>query len=170
MDAATFLGYDDIDNGVHPVVVWKRADRRFTFHDWRKIFHLELVTMGVNGQKRKKKQGPVPSLEESLPKKFKSDKVTKAKKAEHSVKTTTTPNPTATKAAAKATPKATPNSIPIAEKVEHNAENEQSFGTAKASLFDSEDGEDDEFGLDEFEGLDGDVDKYPLKRRISNLQ
>lgn len=28
--------------------------------------------MGVNGQKRKNKQGPVPSLEESLPKKFKA--------------------------------------------------------------------------------------------------
>lgn len=35
--------------------------------------------MGVNGQKRKNKQGPVPTLEESLPKKFKTDKSTKSK-------------------------------------------------------------------------------------------
>jgi hypothetical protein len=35
--------------------------------------------MGINGQKRKNKQGPVPTLEESLPKKFKSDKSSKVK-------------------------------------------------------------------------------------------
>jgi 25S rRNA (cytosine2870-C5)-methyltransferase len=120
--------------------------------------------MGVNGQKRKKKQGPVPSLEESLPKKFKSDKTVKAKKAEHGVKTTTTPNPTLRKPTAKATP----NPIPLAEKIEHNVEEEQSFGTAKASLFDSEDDEDN-VGFDEFEGLDRDVDRYPRKLRISNF-
>jgi hypothetical protein len=35
--------------------------------------------MGINGQKRKNKQGPVPTLEESLPKKFKSDRSSKVK-------------------------------------------------------------------------------------------
>jgi hypothetical protein len=45
--------------------------------------------MGINGQKRKKKEGPVPSLEESLPKKFKSDKTVKAK-PEYGLKTKST--------------------------------------------------------------------------------
>jgi hypothetical protein len=48
-------------------------------------FSLQKVDMGVNGQKRKKKQGPV-SLEESLPKKFKSDKPAKSKKNENGAK------------------------------------------------------------------------------------
>jgi ribosomal RNA methyltransferase Nop2 len=122
--------------------------------------------MGVNGQKRKNKQGPVPSLEESLPKKFKSDKTAKAKKPEYGlkVKTTTTPNSTAAKPA----PKAPTNSTRIAEVVDLNAEDEQSFVTVKASLFDSEDDEDDQAGLDEFERLEEDVDRYP-QLRISNF-
>src|SRR5271154_7019232 len=123
--------------------------------------------MGINGQKRKKKQGPVPSLEESLPKKFKSDKTAKAKKPGYGLKakTSTTPNSTAAKPA----PKAPTNSTPIAEVVDHNAEDEQSFGTVKASLFDSEDDEDDELGLDEFEGLEEAVDMFSPKPRISNF-
>jgi len=112
--------------------------------------------MGINGQKRKKKQGPVPSLEESLHKKFKSDKATKEQKPEYRLDTTRTPNSTATKPAANETT----NPTPIAEII---AEDEQSFGTAKASLFDSEDEEDDEDGLDEFQELDDDVDRYPHK-------
>jgi ribosomal RNA methyltransferase Nop2 len=122
--------------------------------------------MGVNGQKRKNKQGPVPSLEESLPKKFKSDKTAKAKKPEYGlkVKTTTTPNSTAAKPA----PKAPTNSTRIAEVVDLNAEDEESFVTVKASLFDSEDEEDDQAGLDEFERLEEDVDRYP-QLRISNF-
>src|SRR5579862_3190857 len=43
--------------------------------------------MGVNGRKRKNKQGPVPTLEESLPKKFKGDKTSKLKAKKNGVKT-----------------------------------------------------------------------------------
>src|SRR5271154_1990950 len=49
-----------------------------------KILHSLIHGMGVNGQKRKKKQGPVPTLEESLPKKFKAGPTTKPKKQDSS--------------------------------------------------------------------------------------
>jgi hypothetical protein len=103
--------------------------------------------MGVNAQKRKKKQGPVPSLEESLPKKFKSEKSVKRKKSENGVKSNVTrklsPKPSAPKAG---------KSVHIeepAEDFEAVTPVEQDFGAAKASLFD-----DDEDQADEFEGLD----------------
>jgi hypothetical protein len=107
--------------------------------------------MGVNAQKRKKKQGPVPTLEESLPKKFKSDKPTKSKKSENGVKENGKGNPSMRKAVAKAT---------ADEKVEDFADEPQDFGAAKASLFD----DDDEEAVGEFEGMD-DVPMY-----LSNLQ
>jgi hypothetical protein len=108
--------------------------------------------MGVNGQKRKNKQGPVPSLEESLPKKFKSSKFEKSKKSRNGVKTKVVAKP-AKKPVEK--PKA---KILTPDPVEENGDDEREFGAAKASLFDDEDEEEDVF--DEFEGLDGEVDMY----------
>jgi hypothetical protein len=106
--------------------------------------------MGVNGQKRKKKQGPVPSLEESLPKKFKSEKSVKPKKTENGVK----PN-----GSAKLVSKKVNNAKVIVQQQpddEEVVDGQQDFGATKASLFD-DDG-DDGFEADEFDGLEDNVD------------
>jgi hypothetical protein len=103
--------------------------------------------MGVNGQKRKKKQGPVPSLEESLPKKFKSDKsVVKRKKSANGVKSNGTAKTKSTAVAVE---------VHKVEEVDDIADEHQDFGAAKSSLFD-----DDEEDVDEFEGLEDEVDMY----------
>lgn len=106
--------------------------------------------MGVNAQKRKKKQGPVPSLEESLPKKFKSDKSVK-KKSENGVKSNVT-----RKLSSRSAPSKASKNVQV-EEAEEDFEVvspvEQDFGATKASLFD-----DDDDQADEFEGLDEDAD------------
>jgi hypothetical protein len=101
--------------------------------------------MGVNGQKRKKKQGPVPSLEESLPKKFKSDKPAKSKKNENGVKTNGSGKLSKFVTKKDNSPKVDIEEVVIDER-----------RATKASLFDDDD--DDEPEEDEFEGLDKDVD------------
>jgi hypothetical protein len=106
--------------------------------------------MGVNGQKRKKKQGPVPSLEESLPKKFKSEKSAKPKNTENGVK----PNGSAKLVSKKVdNPKVKVQQRPDDEEV---VDEQQDFGATKASLFDDDD--DDGFEADEFDGLEDNVD------------
>src|SRR5262245_26958586 len=85
--------------------------------------------MGVNGQKRKKKQGPVPTLEETFPKKFKSDKPAKLKTQENEG------------------PRK-PNKRPVSTKVDSNGVDEDEapdLGVTKASLFDDIDEDEDEF-------------------------
>ena len=101
--------------------------------------------MGVNGQKRKKKQGSVPTLEESVQKKLKRSKTTTAKFSEKGPETIT------------AAPK------PLLEQYQElggddNVEDRQVFGKTKALLFDDNEDKEDALRLDEFEGLDGDVD------------
>jgi hypothetical protein len=99
--------------------------------------------MGVNGQKRKNKQGPVPSLEESLPKKFKKDvPVKKPKKSENGVK------------AKRVKPREEKEVVAeeVAVEVAPHEESDDAtpeFGVAKASLFGDidEDEEDDEFDM-----------------------
>lgn len=109
--------------------------------------------MGVNGQKRKKKQGPVPSLEESLPKKFKSEKSVKPKKPENGVK----PNGNVKLVSKKVdNPKVKVRQQP--EEEEEVADEQRDFGATKASLFDDDDSG---FEGDEFDGLEDDVDMYP---------
>jgi ribosomal RNA methyltransferase Nop2 len=87
--------------------------------------------MGINGQKRKKKQGPVPTLEESLPKKFKPD-ARKPKKLD------------STKNGAKVNRKEKRewkvNKV-HEESVEEFEGKPGHFGTTKALLFDDEDEE-----------------------------
>jgi len=100
--------------------------------------------MGVNGQKRKKKQGPVPSLEETLPKRFKSEKNVKPKKAENGAKTNGSAKPSSKKISKIATRQGEHIDEEIVDK-------EQDFGATKASLFDDD---------DEFEGLEDNVDMY----------
>ena len=112
------------------------------------IFQL-LARMGVNGQKRKKKQGPVPSLEETLPKKFKSEKIAKSKNAGTSVKRAV--------GSKKVGEKGTKKAISV-EVVNDKLEDGEFFGAARASLFDDDEVEET---FDEFEGLDGAVDMYP---------
>lgn len=102
--------------------------------------------MGVNGQKRKKKQGPVPSLEESLPKKFKSEKYSKPKKTENGVKVNGS--------AKRESKRIDKPKVDVREQEEEIVQDVQDFGAAKASLFD----DDDEIEGDEFEGLEDDVD------------
>ena len=114
--------------------------------------------MGVNGQKRKKKQGPVPSLEETLPKKFKSEKHSKPKKVENGVQKTRKPvsaNGVKTKAAQKVGKALTVEHSRVEEESEGESENEvPDFSVTKASLFD--DIEEEEDG-DEFGGLEEDM-------------
>lgn len=105
--------------------------------------------MGVNGQKRKNKQGPVPSLEESLPKKFKSNKPVKAKKSQNGVKTNGS-----TKLSKSVTKRDNSPKVAVEEDV---VDERRDFGATKASLFD----DDDEPEGDEFEDLDNNVDMYP---------
>lgn len=99
--------------------------------------------MGINGQKRKNKQGPVPSLEESLPKKFKSakyEKPVKGKKGENGVKK-------ANGDAVTKKPKKTDLTVDFDDEITSEEDNLQA---TKASLFD----DDDLDGEDEFEGLE----------------
>jgi hypothetical protein len=123
------------------------------------FFSLSLsFAMGVNGQKRKNKQGPVPTLEESLPKKFKSSKITKSKKSENGLETApaAVPKPGTIPSSTKSVLKTTPS---VDQSIDDNVEDERVFGKTKASLFDDDDEEVvEDLGLDEFEGLDGDVD------------
>jgi transcriptional/translational regulatory protein YebC/TACO1 len=111
--------------------------------------------MGVNGQKRKKKQPPVPSLEETLPKKFKSDKPAKPRKREDGVKIRTKPtsNGVTTKSSLKEKklPKEEKRQIEDESEKENSVE-EHDFGATKASLFDDIEEEDDV--EDEFAGID----------------
>lgn len=111
--------------------------------------------MGINGQKRKNKQGPVPTLEESLPKKFKSDKTSKFKAKGNGLKETN----------GKGISRQKIKEPPVVEKsvVEFNSDDEEEeegiesdavmedFSKTKASLFDdAEDLPEDEFsGIDE---------------------
>src|ERR1700736_2481755 len=104
--------------------------------------------MGVN--QRKNKQAAVPSLEETLPRKFKSEKVVKGKK-NGSVKDRKPSN----NAAAKITKANVTNRAPVVDFEEEpvqdqdgDEEAEADFGAVKASLF-----EDDEDEQDEFEEL-----------------
>jgi hypothetical protein len=121
------------------------ADRRkFLFLRLSSEFSLRR-RMGINGQKRKNKQGPVPSLEESLPKKFKSakyEKPLKGKKGENGVKKT---NGDATVEK----PKKAELTVDFDDDVSSDEDNVQA---TKASLFD----DDDLDGEDEFEGLEDD--------------
>jgi len=107
--------------------------------------------MGVNAQKRKKKQPPVPTLEESLPKKFKKDTAEKPKKPENGVKANGKGKHTKRKVAIKAVAE---------EKVEEFPDEPQDFGATKASLFDDNDRDDyegeEEVG-DEVNGMDDDL-------------
>ena len=118
--------------------------------------------MGVNGQKRKKKQGPVPSLEESLPKKFKSEKHVKPKKGEKPAKSNGL-------GGAKVGTKQNKRRVQVdAEEVEgvvgeahRQPLGEQDFGTTKNSLFDGSEDDGDEFG-----DLEGDVDMYNYQANL----
>jgi hypothetical protein len=95
--------------------------------------------MGVN--QRKNKQAPVPTLEEALPKKFKSDKVSKGKKNNASKEPKARSNGTAKESKEK-------EEIPVVDFDDEPEEDEEtSFGAVKASLFD----DDDEEEQDEFE-------------------
>jgi hypothetical protein len=98
--------------------------------------------MGINGQKRKKKQGPVPTLEESLPKKFKQDTTTKSKKHD-------------TKANGKENRERKVNKV-SADIVEEFEDEPADFGATKALLFD---GEDEDEPVGEF-GSGGDEPMY----------
>jgi hypothetical protein len=109
------------------------------------------IEMGVNAQKRKKKQGPVPSLEESLPKKFKSDNSVKKKKSENGTKSNATSKLSSKPPAPK--PRKSVQTEEPEEDFEVNSPIEQDFGATKASLFD-----DDDDQADELEGLDEDED------------
>ena len=111
-------------------------------HDRRKFLLAEKFKMGVNGQKRKKKQGPVPSLEESLPKKFKSEKPVKSKKNENGVKANGSAKLSKTVTRSEDNPKV--------EIEKEEVDERKAFGATKASLFDDDDDEQD---ADEFEGL-----------------
>ena len=104
--------------------------------------------MRVNREKRKKKQGPVPTLEETLPKKFKSSRHVKTEKHENSAKAN---------GAKKSNPSAVNvESILPPEKPEKEVEEStKDFGATKASLFDDDDAEEE---ADEFEGLDDQVE------------
>lgn len=84
--------------------------------------------MGVNAQKRKKKQGPVPTLEESLPKKFKADASSKPKKPENRVKSN-------------GTEKSSKRKVVQERGKETVVDEPQDFGATKASLFDDEEEE-----------------------------
>ena len=110
--------------------------------------------MGVNAQKRKKKQGPVPTLEESLPKKFKKDTTAKSKKREDGAKANGKEKPAKRKIAVKEVAE---------EKVEEFPDEPQDFGATKASLFDDDD---DEYGGgeeagDEVNGMDDERMWFP---------
>ena len=116
--------------------------------------------MGVNGQKRKKKQGPVPSLEESLPKKFKSDKASKPKKNENGIKTNGLGK--APKSQSKEPEKVEKSKLESGEPEDELDEilaDTDDFVATKASLFES----DDEENVDEFEGLQDEMDLYNPK-------
>lgn len=110
--------------------------------------------MGVNAQKRKKKQGPVPTLEESLPKRFKSDKSVKPKKHDGGEEANDT-----SKRTAKSHPKTSTkveNPKPVSEEVNALVAEKDDFGTTKASLFD----DDEDMIADEFQGLEDEVSMY----------
>ena len=120
--------------------------------------------MGVNGQKRKKKQPPVPTLEESIPKKFKSEKPSQSKKKEENVKKATKPTLNGLKSKAPKEEKVEKVETKRAEEeIEENVEEEEApdFGATKASLFDDIEEEED----DEFEGLE---DMYLSPRKLTN--
>ena len=114
--------------------------------------------MGVNGQKRKNKQGPVPTLEESLPKKFKSDKPSKFKAKKNGVKETNGKEISRQKIKEPAVVEK-----PVVEFDSDEEEEEaivgdvvmEDFSKTKASLFDdAEDLPEDEFnGIDESEDM-----------------
>jgi len=101
--------------------------------------------MGVNAQKRKKKQRPVPTLEESLPKRFKKDPAAKSKTSGNGVKANGKGKHAKRKVAIKAVAE---------EKVVEFPDEPQDFGATKASLFDDE-GE-EEAG-DEVNGMGDDL-------------
>src|SRR5271168_4528825 len=89
--------------------------------------------MGINGQKRKNKQGPVPTLEESLPKKFKQDTTTKPKKQ------------SSTKKDFKVNGNETRESKATKVSVEEFEDKAGDFGATKALLFDGEDEDSEPF-------------------------
>jgi hypothetical protein len=110
--------------------------------------------MGVNGQKRKKKQKAVPSLEETLPKKFKSGNGTKKETAENYSKTKGAPKLATSLNGHGST------SIPVEQQnngLNENVDVDVGFQVTKASLFDDEDEE-----VDEFDMLNDDADMYAL--------
>jgi hypothetical protein len=100
----------------------------------RKNSAFSIRIMGVNGQKRKKKQGPVPSLEESLPKKFKAGPATKPKKQDSSK--------TGAKVNGKEKRESKANKTD-AESVNEFETEAEDFGVTKALLFDGEDQEEE---------------------------
>ena len=100
--------------------------------------------MGVN--QRKNKQAPVPTLEETFPKRFKSDKGVVPKKNGALVKSDVT-KAGKVKLLSKNKPSV---SIPEEPAVEYQDQGTE-FGATKARLFES----DEEEAIDEFEGLDG---------------
>ena len=107
--------------------------------------------MGVNAQKRKKKQGPVPTLEESLPKKFKSDQPAKPKRTGNGVEK----KPNAQKPVKKVGERRK-DADDDDDANGFNENEERVFGTTKSSLFnDSEDEPEDEF-----DGLSTEFDLY----------
>lgn len=106
--------------------------------------------MGVN--QRKNKQAPVPTLEEALPKKFKSDKVVKGKKKNVHKEPKARRDGTAEESKEK-------EEIPVAEFDDEREEDEEtSFGAVKASLFDDDDDDEEQ---DEFE-IEQEDDLYHL--------
>src|SRR5579859_6461751 len=110
--------------------------------------------MGINGQKRKKKQGPVPTLEESLPKKFKSDKPSKSKAKENGVKEAKKEQVRKEKKVRKQEPPAPVVEFDSEEEdVEEMSVEEdvsRDFSATKASLFDDA----DDLPEDEFNGIE----------------
>ena len=100
--------------------------------------------MGAN--QRKKKQAPVPSLEETFPKRFKSDKGAIKKNGTTEKSNGVKPSK---ETPAKVQPKPA-QPVPEEPVIEDSLEEGQDFGATKAALFES----DEENDVDEFEGLE----------------
>jgi hypothetical protein len=100
--------------------------------------------MGAN--QRKKKQAPAPTLEETFPKRFKSDKGVIQKNGSMAKSNG------AKLSKAPFVPKVQPKPVPVTEEpiIEDSPNEGQDFGATKAALFES----DEENDIDEFEGLE----------------
>jgi hypothetical protein len=102
--------------------------------------------MGVNGQKRKKKQGPVPTLEESLPKKLKREKAIKEKKNKDGLG-----KRPSSKSPSQKVDEPKVNVEALEDETRGDAEDNQAFEATKAFLFDDDEEEQDKFDALEIE-------------------